>query len=309
MIEKLLERTMRQALTALLVLLMSASYGGTETLRTTTACKWISRPDQMTVESLMVELDSPHALCRSAAARELGLRKAMDAAAKLRDRISDPVEFVRLAAASALADLGDALGVSALRELADVAQKDRSLATRAAFELCKRGHDSELAWTALQDKARPGNRMQAVFAISHLPDKDSRIRSLELAVRDPDANVRLAAAVSAGRERSVEVLPILRILGGDSDRVVRNAAVRSAVNTGVNEAIPLLVEMLRDTDHSVVSLASFQLARVAGPLAPAPTGDSKPVERWQKWWDQNRMNYPPGGHFEIASDRYPGQTK
>lgn len=84
---------------------------------------------------------------------------------------------------------------------------------------------------------------------------------------------------------------VRRLALSDPAAVVRSQAAQQLARSPAPEAVPVLIEILRDRDPEVRAVAHEALVRISGRvLAPRP-------EAWSRWWiaNQKRFAPPPAG--------------
>jgi cyclophilin family peptidyl-prolyl cis-trans isomerase/HEAT repeat protein len=221
---------------------------------------------------------------------------------ELRALTSDPDPRVRLRAALALGQIGDAPA----REALEAHAADPDLATRVAvgFSLGLIGSEtSRAALETLSADADPAARAVAAEALGrlHAPASVPRVTAL---LDDPDVGVRRAAAFAAWKfaDPAPLVPGLLRALGADDPRVrvgasyalarLASAAVAPASSGAtagrlspedVERARKALVEHVADTDVEVRRQIARGLAAPRGSLEQAVVGtlstDKDPIVR------------------------------
>ena len=112
-------------------------------------------------------------------------------------------------------------------------------------------------------------RRQVVRLMANYPAEQVQ-SALLLALRDPDASVRLDAANSAGQVKLRPAVPILLQWLEDSDADVRTAAARGLGRIGDLRPIPSLVRALGDGSSTVRRAALVALAELRDPSVVVP---------------------------------------
>ncbi len=197
--------------------------------------------------------DDPDARVRAVALHWLGIARDADAVELCTQRLRDPDDSVRAAAATALARIG-------LGNLADVAKRaiaDKALAVRlAGVELYAAAHrDDELAKLAAE--AAPDVAIAAALALRP-PRADLTAKAFERAVVSPDAPTRAGAAnqLVAGLGKAA-ALPVAQRLAADPDVSVRVAAARALERAGDRETARRVFAEALTSDHGVQAAADL----------------------------------------------------
>jgi RNA polymerase sigma factor (sigma-70 family) len=268
--------------------------------------------DAMIVESLLDSLEQDPLLCRLAAIRALGHLQVTAARDRLLPLLHDPAAAVREAAASALADLGDATVIPALlARLLDAARATLDATgtlecgdvTAFSTALERFGRQAASAWRAALAPEHPvPQREAALILLPRFPDLDltaevtalagdahpvirlAAIRALD--VRMPDDILRQCLPLLASRLTSYEirqsdavptVMPALLANLDDPASDLRLAAARALASHGDARALePLLTAFARETDDAIRQA----LLQAIGAL-----GDARAVPRLQALLD------------------------
>ncbi len=188
---------------------------------------------------------------RRAALRWLGQLRDQAAVPLLTQRLRDPDEAVRTAAAWALARIGPIgqAGAAQLVELARTTLADPALAVRlAGVELLAAAHATgELA--ALADDRDPTVATEAAIAAGGGP---AAAHAVERAASSPDWTVRAGAANLAARALGKDAaLALARRLAADPDLAVRLAAARVLAHAGDRAAAAAIFAAALATDHQI----------------------------------------------------------
>lgn len=82
---------------------------------------------------------------------------------------------------------------------------------------------------------------------------------------------------------------------------MRERAGIATAETGLNEAVPILVDMLLDSDRAAVGAANFALSKIAGlPYKGLPKELTGLRKQWSEWWAENKGRFPSGGRFDFS---------
>ncbi|NOZ21705.1 MAG: HEAT repeat domain-containing protein [Planctomycetes bacterium] len=132
-------------------------------------------------------------------------------------------------------------------------------------------------------------RGYAAVAIGRLKDPGGIKALLEAMQRDKDPLVRCDAAKALAKYQDPAMIPeFARVVRVDRVSDVRQTAVIAIADLGGKDAVPPLIDALRDRDASVAFTASERLTQLTG----QPLGLSQ--EAWRNWWRKN-ANQPLGG--------------
>ena len=118
--------------------------------------------------------------------------------------------------------------------------------------------------------------------------------ALETALRDAHATRRQLAALLVGRFGSPEQRKAVAVLLDDKDTSVRFRAAQGLIGAGAREALPVLVDCLRQAPDALAEQAEDMLRQIAGVTAPkirfasdAPARE-KCQEVWKIWLKQHQ---------------------
>lgn len=127
-------------------------------------------------------------------------------------------------------------------------------------------------------------RGYAAVALGRLQDDPDGIRALiEAMKRDKDTLVRCDAVKALLKYNDRAMIPeFARVARSDRDSEVRQSAVNAIGALGGKEAVPDLIDALRDRDASVVFTASERLTDLTG----QKLGLNQ--QAWREWWSENR---------------------
>jgi len=116
-------------------------------------------------------------------------------------------------------------------------------------------------------EADPKLRAGAAHALGHKGGKRSLERVGEMALRDPDREVRIAGAAALGySEAAVKILD--RVLS-EGEKEVKVEAARSLARIGTDEAVKVLARRLYGEDKDAAAASVFALAQLKSPAAVA----------------------------------------
>jgi HEAT repeat protein len=210
-----------------------------------------------------------------ATAETLGRVGGMDAAAirQLTARLPDSHQSVRIAALRALGEMG-AKSAAADVKLFQDRTSDPAMKVWAAATLVVLGSDEEAnrraLFAALKEKA-PGARSARITAIDAIaalgPNAKAAVPDLIVALKDKstvgrkgDEQVRERAAQTLGRLRAREAVPPLIELMRDPDRRARRAAAEALGAIGPDAIVA--VARLRDLARNDPAIADAALAAI-----------------------------------------------
>jgi len=111
------------------------------------------------------------------------------------------------------------------------------------------------------------------------------VQSLIVALGDTDARLRRGAACGLGNMNDPRAVGPLIAALKDTDAGVQRCAVWALVEIKDPRAVEPLIAALKDTDAGVRAWAAWALAAMTG----VDCGED--VEKWQKWWDENKDRY------------------
>jgi HEAT repeat protein len=208
-----------------------------------------------------VDLDT-----RRRAAESLGRAKgglAAGAAKALPAFVADPEPAVRVAAASALGELGAAARGSAVwgMLLGDKDGSVRAAARKAVRAVGSGAGDLDRMLLSSFASAPPAERIDVATTAAAL----GALGTVRAALGDADSGVRRAAAEHATGLDEAHA-PVLVAALSDADAAVRVAAVRGLVGA---KAVTALAQAARSPDLDVRSAALDALGQVGGPAARA----------------------------------------
>jgi len=240
---------------------------------------------------LLRGLEAPDPALQELCARLLGEVREQEAVQGLSRLLSLPQESLRTAAAQALTEIGGPEAVSALiSALADPASLVRATAAqglaRAVGPVIKPGVEARLPEEPAPDEESPRAAAvaarQATFALAKaLQDPHWEVRAaaaagiaalqvaehvpalVELALHDAESTVRTAAVGALGQMRAYDVLPLLMDVVNDSDPELRGRAVHIFASAGDPMVADVLVRALRDEDVNVRKSAGRGLWQIA----------------------------------------------
>jgi HEAT repeat protein len=236
------------------------------------ACGEIGPRAIQAAPAIVAVLASPDAETREAAVAalgEIGPEAASTAAAAVERLLDDKDAFVRVAAVGSLAGLGRPAARGRRVLLDALAAADEDLQTAAAEVVADLGRAATGFSTALAKVARTAKdaraRRAAVTALGDIGGTD-QAAVLGLALEDPDADVRHAAAwaiadlpeivVGLGRE--------IVAAADDDDVRVRMEIAPLLAAVGTPEAVRALAELRADDDPNVAEIAKQAASAAAG---------------------------------------------
>lgn len=156
----------------------------------------------------------------------------------------------------------------------------------------------------LLDDYRPEVRKSGLIGLRQLArPRDPRVPADRVValLEDPDADVRNEAALLLGRLLVKETVPALARRGlSDSHFLVRLNSALSLSSFGAEglEAVPLLIDALKDSETTVVESAWWALKRITG------LDFDKSHHAWRDWFeeDQKKFEYVCPDHNQVVRD-------
>jgi hypothetical protein len=132
-------------------------------------------------------------------------------------------------------------------------------------------------------------------ALAAVAVRDGKVDPAAAEALDDKVPLRRAAAARAlGRARDAAVRAPVRRLLKDGDERVRLEAAQALTLAGEKEAMPTLIDLLRDASGDAAGRAESLLFRIASEKTPpASAGDGSPAARarwrdeWAAWWKDN----------------------
>lgn len=190
-------------------------------------------------------------------------------------------------------------GVAALKQDPDIARRVGRRATLSLIDALY-VYDAELRKRAaevlghLKDKravpallralgdAEPEVREKAAWALGHIGHPES-VQPLVNALHDPAEGVRREALHALGRMSSVAARgPLMNLVRSNEPAPVRAAAIEALAERGERDALPALIDALRESGEDVQVAAAMGLGtlkdpRGVGPLADLLAGGTAPA--------------------------------
>ncbi|MEI6915358.1 MAG: HEAT repeat domain-containing protein [Armatimonadota bacterium] len=261
---------------------------------------------------LVNSLTNADPLKRAAAVEEIGKRNLKGDMGALKPLLGDPLFFVRVATAGALLKFGDESGVPVLHSA--LTKATPTVALRAAGILASRGDPAGITHAQTQlGNASWDLRASALTALLSAPDRTVGSRALTIAITDRSRYVRGGAVLGLARRGDQESIGLLKgLLRSDPDQTVRVLAARGIADTGMSDAIPLLIECLSSSEEilrttAMIRLDSFTGANPTGmPLDGALKATSQDAsagavaDAWTAWWTVNKAKFPMGQQIPGA---------
>lgn len=259
--------------------------------------------DNMSVPELVAALKNPK-YNRSIICIELGGRNEKSAILPLREALTDTSLSVRVDAARALLMLGDTTGVQALKDALKCNSPKE--ATIAAATLARYGGDYtgvEVARLHLTDKS-PGIRIYSLIAVGLCPKDDIAYPALQAGLGDKSESVRSQAIWLLSKRKSPRSVDLLSPLMSSPDSLCRLIVLQAIADTQVGAAIPVLIEVLSNTDEAMRCYAAGQLNRLTGRKQPDLSLDKaekaqEANKEWRAWWSANKKDYPPEKKLKV----------
>jgi len=233
----------------------------------------LQRPgDARATTALLALLQTPGRYTAAFAARGLGVAKAAEGAAPLRQIVAQRTAppAVVLQAVRALAAIGDAEAGAVLARIVADAEADPTLRVEAmtAFAAVARADSLDLLIDLLTDTSPPV-RGEALRALARI-DPDGFLVTLSGLDPDRDWTVRVAQAGALGSLPAGRGLPGLLVLLEDREPRVIPPVLEALVASKVPEAEAALLRTLKAEDFAVRAAAARGLATLkAATAAPA----------------------------------------
>jgi HEAT repeat protein len=230
------------------------------------------------VGPLLGALKGPDKDVREKAALVLGELKDARAVDGLIAALADAEAEVRWRAAAALGQIGDARAVVPLVDALRDAQESVRSAALHALERMK-GADVLSHLMGLLRPTEPGPvRAAAVEALGELPAAEAG-DALLAALRDPEEEVRQAAAVALGRRKEARAVEPLRQALDEASNPpwLRGEAARALGQIGDAAALPSLVRGLEGADAFVRKCCAQALGALGDAQALGALGDAQAV--------------------------------
>jgi HEAT repeat protein len=223
---------------------------------------------------------------RRSAAQVLGVLGSPKATEALIRALNDPDPEVRAAAAQALGRLNDKRALPYLFKA--VEDKNDPVREQAAFAFVAMGNksvafltdlwrsgDAEKRRSALTVLGKMGDKKSLSLFTEALRDPDTKVRVtaaqvlaefgqkgtdlLIKALQDPEVSVRQAAIESLGRVRDYRaVKPLLQLLGSE----LKADVLLALSQLGSADAVPALLDLLKDKDMMIQTLAAEALGQI-----------------------------------------------
>jgi HEAT repeat protein len=174
--------------------------------------------------------------------------------------LGDEIKYVREEASGALAKIGE----PAIPALVEALDQNWAIDEAATEALAKIG---EPAIPALIKRLNFSSA--AAEALSKIGEP--AMPALLEAIKDPNDNVRMRAAKALGGmgPKAKQAIPALIKALDDSFGRVRDAAADALGDIGSEEAVPVLIEALKERDMFEVNRAAIALAKIGKPAIPA----------------------------------------
>jgi HEAT repeat protein len=221
------------------------------------------------VPALIEALTSPSNRVRIAACTALGQIGDNTAVPKLIECLKDIESIVRSTACTALGLIGDTAAIPALRVHAEIMEEaQQALAklggTSMALQEAVRSLAEQSQWGVLC-RALTSNKVRA--AIMQLGS--SAVPALIDALRDDDTEIRQAACTALGQIRDKAPVPSLIEHLKDTNRDVRKAACTALGQIRDSSAVPALISLLCDEEVDVRITATDALVNIGEAAIPA----------------------------------------
>jgi HEAT repeat protein len=227
-------------------------------------------------EEIAKDLASPHPNVRVAAMRSLASAAHPDAIAHIALLLTDPVDEIQSEAIDTLIGFYMVDVPKKTKRIAYLIEVDGGSRGERAFErgpfiLLPRPSPDALKKGlagAMRDE-NPRIRLEATYALGALvppPVGSEPEGAIAANLRDPDGDIRLAAARVAGAVRAAAILDPLVAAINDSEDKVKLAALRSVGDIRDPRAVKALEEQFRFYQKGPMARAAFDgLARIADP--------------------------------------------
>jgi HEAT repeat protein len=214
------------------------------------------------VPTLMEALKNWDGDVRRAAAEALGKIGDLQAVPALIEALKDDKEWVRWKVAEALGKIGDPQAIPALMEV--LKDEDWRVRQAAADALGKIGDRQAVPALLETLKDWYGDVSRAAEALGEIGVP--AVPALMEALKNWDWQVRWAAAWALGKIGDLQAVPALMEALKDEDKDVRQTAAEALGKIGV-PAVPALMEALKDEDWRVRQAAARALGEIGDPQA------------------------------------------
>jgi len=182
------------------------------------------------------------------------------------------------------------------KALSDFSSQKATARADAAATIAGIRHDlsPRLLITHMADEPSAYVRQECIKALTTLESKDG-LSTIERALADEAASVRLAAVWGLYRLAGAESIPALTHMLSDDDEGVRRRAITcigwlggqagKGGNHHSHKVVSALIQCLNDRSESIKNAALDTLETVTGKKMSAPrTLPGRLIEQWQKWW-------------------------
>lgn len=225
--------------------------------------------------------------------------RALKAAARLNEQadgtwvdqlhtlLDDAEPFVREAAARPLARIQGAQALpallSAMRRCEREGNPSRPISIAAGQLVLQNSANLSAPLSEMMAAPACDTRKDATWCYGFMPAEDA-IAPLLLALRDPDAGVRIAAANALRAFETHTVVAALCQSLFDSNEQVRVATAATLSQIATSDSVAALQRAQRDSSQAVRVFAEYALRRLKvgspTPADAAPTAKSRPRRRW-----------------------------
>ena len=219
------------------------------------------------------EDDKQHPQVRANAAYVLGHLDSKQAISPLGAALQEDKDWrVRRAAAEALGELGDKVGLELLlKSLKEVKYWVPSAPAEALVKLDDKNAVAPLIAILKDDKQHPRVRANAAYVLDHLDSKQVISPLRAALMNDPSERVRSAAAETLGHLGSKEAIsPLGAALKEDPSERVRLYAAQSLGELGDKVGLELLLKSLKEIKNSIPSSPAKALVKLDDKNAVAP---------------------------------------
>lgn len=195
-------------------------------------------------------------------------------------------------AGSALLAMGDGSLTQKLRGL--LLAKDKHAALTAAAGLARAGDASglELAKRVLSSYGSVWELQLATDTVVGVGDQEAALAALQTAAGKTALGVWVLHLID--EKPNAHYLKVLDILRQSPSAVVRTGVAITLGKTGLNDAIPMLVDMLSDRDSVIPGIVAKSLTKLTGHEWGKLRGAAL-ISSWTTWWESNRDRFPAGG--------------
>jgi HEAT repeat protein len=221
------------------------------------------QPDR--INQLIANLKDPSWQVRGNAASELG-KIGVPAIGPLITALKDSRND--LSATTSLFPAFTAIGAAAVKPLLDLQTQDESSSAAQALAFIKDPTPALKSLLIAINDPNPSVRVGAANALGHVKDSRAVVRLIDALTRDHSANVQVAAANALGNLKNMRAVKPLFAALKDSQYEVRIAASHGLASFG-SPVVATLIRSLKDPDLTVCMGVARALSYIKDPRAPA----------------------------------------